>query len=90
MHGPMIAQCAAPALALAVGGALRPPRTPPLIPPSPNRCDEAAEVKNMLYSSYGQKGGCNGYMDNLKVAHIPNAPTPFAHSGHIRFKRQPT
>ena len=66
MHGPMIAQCAAPALALAVGGALRPPRTPPNTPPALNRCDEAAEVKNMLYSSYGQKGGCTGYMDNLK------------------------
>ena len=57
MHGPMIAQCAAPALALAVGGALHPPAL--------NRCDEAAEAQTMLYSSYGQKGGCNGYMDNL-------------------------
>ena len=63
MHESMIAQCAAPALALAVGGALRAPY--PLIPPALNRCDEAAEVKNMLYSSYGQKG-CTGYMDNLK------------------------
>ena len=50
----MIAQCAAHALALAVGGALRPPY--PLIPPALNRCDEAAEAQTMLYSSYGQKG----------------------------------
>ena len=69
---------------------IAPPRTPPNTPPALKRRDEAAEAQTMLYSSYGQKGGCNGYMDNLKVAHIPNAPTPFAHSGHIRFKRQPT
>ena len=42
----MIAQCAAHALALAVGGALR-PRTP-LIPPALNRCDEAAGLKAVL------------------------------------------
>ena len=48
MHGPMIAQCAAPALALAVGGALRPPRTPPNTPPALKRRDEAAGLKAVL------------------------------------------
>ena len=44
----MIAQCAAHALALAVGGALRPPRTPPNTPPALKRRDEAAGLKAVL------------------------------------------
>ena len=63
------------------GRRIAPPRTPPNTPPALNRCDEAAEVKNMLYSSYGQKGGCIGYMDNLlglptypmRPPHLPTA-----------------
>ena len=72
MHGPMIAQCAAPALALAVGGALRPPPYPPLIPPSPNRCDEAAEVKNMLYSSYAQFSPSYGHIEKRSFPTCPH------------------
>ena len=44
----MIAQCAAHALALAVGGALRPPVPPLIPPPALKRRDEAAGLKAVL------------------------------------------
>ena len=45
MHEPMIAQCAAPALALPWAAHCAPI---PLIPPALNRCDEAAGLKAVL------------------------------------------
>lgn len=48
MHKPMISQCAATALALAVGGALRPPVPPLIPPPALKRRDEAAGLKAVL------------------------------------------
>jgi len=57
---------------------IAPPRTPPNTPPALKRRDEAAEAQTMLYSSYGQKGGCNGYMDNLLGCPHTQCAHPYA------------
>lgn len=36
--------------------------------------DETARTRNMLNPSYGQKGGCNGYMDNQRLPTYPMRP----------------